>query len=164
MGVKFDKLDLMILNELRENCKQSIRQLAKKLGTHPNTLMQRIKNLENEKIIIKYSAQINFKKIGYDLHTLIWIKVTKDARSGWDVLDDLKKVSALASCYAVTGVYDILAIARTKNRDELTKLIKVLNSKKYIVETNTEFILEPFKSEYEFNPMSEWSFFNKKKR
>lgn len=156
MGVKYDKLDLMILGELRENCKQSVRQLASKLGTHPNTIMQRIKNLEKERVLVQYCARIDFKKIGFDLHTLVFMKVDKNVRSRWDLLQDLKKVPQLVSCYTMTGEYDILSIARTKDRADLTNLIKNLNSKTYITETKTELVLEAFKYDYEYNPLSVW--------
>lgn len=152
MAVKYDKLDLMILAELKENCKQSVRELAKKLGTHPNTLMQRIKDLDKEDVILHYSAIINFKKIGYDLHTLIFMKVSKNVRSQWNIIEDLKNVPQLVSCYTITGEYDILGIARNKDRSDLTDLLKTLNSKEYILETKTELVLEAFKHEFEYNP------------
>ncbi len=156
MGVKYDKLDLMILSELRENCKQSVRQLAKKLGTHPNTVMQRVKNLENEKIIQKYTARINFQKIGYDLHTLIFIKVDKTRKAEWDLLKYLKSFPSLVCCYAITGEFDLVAIARSRDREALTGLLKKLNSNVHISESRTNLILESFKFESDFNPLSEW--------
>lgn len=153
MGVKYDKLDLMLIAELRNDCKQSVRTLSKKLGSHPNTILLRIKNLEKEGIILKYAAMVDFKKIGYDLHSLIWIKVDKKTRTEWDILNELSKFSELVAGYAITGSYDVLVVARTKDRNELTALLKRLNTKIYILETKTELVLETFKHDYEFNPL-----------
>ncbi|MFA5050309.1 MAG: Lrp/AsnC family transcriptional regulator [Candidatus Micrarchaeia archaeon] len=153
MGVKYDKLDLMLISELRNDCKQSVRALSKKLGSHPNTILLRIKNLEKEGIVLKYAAVINFNKIGYDLHSLIWVKVDKKTRSEWDILTELSKFSELVAGYAITGTYDALVVARTKDRTELTALLKKINTKNYIIETKTELVLETFKHDYEFNPL-----------
>lgn len=157
MVVKYDSLDLALLSELRENSKQSVRQLAKKLGTHPNTVMQRIKNLEKEDVIQKYSTKINFRKIGYDLHTLIHIKVDKETRADWNVLEGIKKMPLIVACYAITGEYDLFAVARARDRAELTDLVRSLNSKEFIIQTRTELILEAIKYESEFNPLKGWS-------
>ena len=41
----YDEFDFLILKELRNQAKIPIRSLANKTGLHPNTLLQRIKNL-----------------------------------------------------------------------------------------------------------------------
>ena len=61
---KFDKKDLEILRALRENCHVSVKKLAAKLKMHPNTALQRIKRLENERVIRGYRANIDFAKVG----------------------------------------------------------------------------------------------------
>ncbi len=148
-----DNTDLMILRELRGDCKRPVRELAQVLRMHPNTLLQRIKKLEGNGVILKYIAEIDYAKLGYDLHAMVSIKVNKDARSKWSVLDELRNLKDIVSLYAVTGGYDVLAIVKTKNRETLTTLLMELNKKPYITETNSTLILYPFKSAYEFNPL-----------
>ena len=67
MKTKVDAVDLMILRELRTDCKRPMRELAHKLRMHPNTLLQRIKRLEKSKIVRKYHADIDYKSLGYDM-------------------------------------------------------------------------------------------------
>lgn len=148
-----DNTDLMILRELRSDCKRPVRELAHVLRMHPNTLLQRIKKLESNGVILKYIAEIDYAKLGYDLHALVSMKVNKDARSNWPVLDELRSLKDIVSLYAVTGGYDVMAIVKTKNRETLTALLMVLNKKPYITETNSTLILYPFKNAYEFNPL-----------
>ncbi len=149
----YDELDTKILANMRENCKQNLKELANKLAVHPNTLMQRVKKLEKEGVIIKYTAEIDYTKLGYDLDAMIMVKVNKDTRTKWYVLNDLKAIKDINILYTITGNYDVMAIVKTKNRETLTALLAELNKKQYIVETNTTVLLYSFKHAYEFNPL-----------
>jgi len=153
MKDKMDSINLLILRELRDNSRRSIRELSVKLKMHPNTLMQRIKKLERDGLIRKYVAEIDYSKLGYDVHAIVSIKVTKEAKSDWKILNELRAFKDIVSLYAATGTYDLVAIIRTKSSAALTDLISELNKKQYIAETNTLFLLYPFKHAYEFNPL-----------
>ncbi len=153
MTKELDATDITILRELRDNCKRPVRELAKELRVHPNTLLQRIKRLEKAGVILKYQAELDYGKLGFDLHAVIQIKVSKDARSKWPILDELRSIKDIASLYAVTGTCDLVAIVKTKNRDTLTSMLEELNKKPYIVETNSMLVLYTFKHAYEFNPL-----------
>jgi DNA-binding Lrp family transcriptional regulator len=148
----YDEFDLLILRELRDDCKASIRQLSDKVGMHPNTLMQRIKRLEEDKVIVKYAAEIDYAKLGYDLHAVIFLKVDKKTREEWQTLEKLRSIPDLLALYAITGTYDVMGIAKTKDRESLTKLIREINKNDFVIESNTTFVLYPFKHSYEFNP------------
>jgi DNA-binding Lrp family transcriptional regulator len=150
---KIDSVDLMILRELRDDCKRPVRELAQKLHVNPNTLLQRIKKLEKSGVILKYVAELDYSKLGYDLHAIAQIKVTKDARSKWPMLDELRAMKDISSLYAVTGSCDLVAVIRTQNRETLTTLLSELNKKPYITESNTMLVLYAFKHAYEFNPL-----------
>jgi len=150
---EYDEFDLLILNELRDNGKIPIRQLAEKTGLHPNTLMQRIKRLEDEKVLIKYVAEIDYAKLGFDLHALIFIKVNKKTRSEWNVLEKLRTVQHILAIYALTGEFDAMAIAKTKNKESLAQILRDINKNEFVMETQTQLILYVFKHAYEFNPL-----------
>ena len=64
-----DKLDHKILTKLNENCRKSYRKLARELHVSLTTVSNRIKKLEDEKIIEQYIPVLNQEKIGYDLST-----------------------------------------------------------------------------------------------
>jgi len=151
--MKIAGMDLDILRELRENCDRPVRELAQKLKMHPNTLLQHIKKLEAGKVIIKYTAEIDYSKLGYDLQAVVMIKVGKEARSKWDALEELRAFKDIVVIYAITGAYDLMAIVRTKNRKTLTDLLSEMNKKSYVIETNTTLLLQAFKHAYEFNPL-----------
>ena len=148
-----DALDLAILRELREDSKQSIRELAQKVGSHPNTLMERIKKLENEKIIIKYSTDIDYRKIGYDMHALVLAKVRKGVIGDYSQLADVVHLPQIQSIYAITGTYDIAVMIRAKDRNELAEVLQKIQKNQIIVKTHTLLVMHTYKQPYEFNPL-----------
>lgn len=147
-----DEFDFLILKELRENAKISMRSLANKTGLHPNTLLQRIKKLEKDGIIVKYSAELNYAKLGYDLHAIIFVEVTHKAHKEWDVAKELSSIPEILALYSITGDYDVVAIVKTKNNESLSKLIQELNKRDYVTRTYTHVVLYAYKHSYEFNP------------
>ncbi|MGH1568039.1 MAG: Lrp/AsnC family transcriptional regulator, partial [Nitrosopumilus sp.] len=76
--MNIDETDKKILNHLLVDARQSARQLAFKLGMSTVTILSRIKKLEKEKVIHRYSAIIDHEKIGYSLTAIIEILAKND--------------------------------------------------------------------------------------
>lgn len=152
---KHDKLDLDILRELRENCKQNLKQLAGKLGTHPNTLMQRMRKLERETIIKKYMASIDYSKLGYDLQAVVMIKMSKGMLHDPRIITEIGQISGIEALYGVTGGHDCIAIIRAKSKDDLVNLLQKIQTNKIVTRTVTYLVLSVYKHPFEFNPLKE---------
>ncbi len=150
---RYDKLDMLILNELRKNCKQNLKQLAAKFGTHPNTLLQRIRKLEREGVIIGYLAEVDYGKLGYDLQALVMIKMNKGMLHDPEILKELGRIPNIKALYGVTGTHDCIALIVTKNKDELVEVLQKIQSNRIVVKTITYLVLSTYKNPYEFNPL-----------
>ena len=154
MKNKVDAVDLMILRELRNDCKRPMRELAQKLRMHPNTLLQRIKRLEKSKIVRRYHADIDYKSLGYDMHAVVMIKIKKSGLEDENLLRDVAALPEVVALYAVTGVSDCIAIVKGKNRDDLVRILKTIQSQKSVLRTTSYLILVTYKEAFEFNPLS----------
>jgi len=155
VGLKLDKTDLTILGSLRKNSKASVKELARKIGIHPNTLLQRLKKLEKHKVITKYVAEVDYAKVGYDLHVVIMMKVKRGKAGDVDQVKDLIKIRELQSIYASTGLWDIIAIARVKNREHLLEVIQKIGSSPSVTKTTSHLVLYAYKSPQDFNPFED---------
>ena len=69
-----DDLDHRILSALSENSRVSFLELSKNLGVSPDTVVNRVKKLEKEKIILGYGVLLNLEKIGY-FNNIIVVKL-----------------------------------------------------------------------------------------
>jgi|Deesub1362B_J571_1020462.scaffolds.fasta_scaffold00005_196 DNA-binding Lrp family transcriptional regulator len=113
-----DSLDTKLLNILRKNARISTRKLAKMLGVSPSTISRKIRNLEDKGYIIGYVAVLNDAKLGYLCNLLLMIKLNSPG-----VTENIVKkiVDMDASCMVsmTTGTYDIIALVRCKDPNEL---------------------------------------------
>ncbi|MBN2477782.1 Lrp/AsnC family transcriptional regulator [Candidatus Micrarchaeota archaeon] len=155
MSRKYDLLDLQILNELKKDCKRSVKQISKTIGSHPNTVLQRIKKLKDSRTILKYVGIVDFRKLGYDTHAIVLIKVKKGELQNRESLQKIAKIPNVETFYAITGGIDCVAIIRAKDRDEMVKVLEKIQSHPMVLRTTTHIILHTYKNSYEFNPLEE---------
>ena len=57
--LSFDQVDLILLDELQQDSKQSVKELAKKVNLSITPVHERIKKLEALNVIQKYVAVVN---------------------------------------------------------------------------------------------------------
>lgn len=143
--MKIDITDRKILALLLENSRLSYRKVAKRINVSAATAMNRIKKLEENKIITNYSSKINHSKLGFDITAIVEIKIHK----GRDELvsNELKISPYVASLYTITGSYDILAVTKFRNREELNKFIEKLSKNENIEDTHTKYVLNVLKDD-----------------
>jgi DNA-binding Lrp family transcriptional regulator len=148
---ELDHLDFSILSYLRKDSKTPLKKMAKELGIHPNTLIQRIRKMESGGVIKKYAACVDYSKTGYDLHIIVMIKV-KRGRVALEQLKDLTKVKELEAVYAATGVWDAIALCRVKNRQHLLEVIEKIGDQPIVLKTSSAIILHTYKNHDDYNP------------
>lgn len=121
-----DNKDWEIIDCLKENSKQSIYSIAKKTGLPPTTIHCRIKKLEQNGVIKKYSIELDNEKIGRPLcvYILINYNLHKWEASGRPI-EELEKelfaIDGMKEVSYVTGQFDILLKMYLKDISELNK-------------------------------------------
>lgn len=143
--MQLEEKDRKILNILVDNSRLSLRQIAKKAGISVATVMHRIKKLEEERVIEKYSAKIDYEKIGYDIEVIIEIRISKGK-----LMDVEKKIAAnpnVFAVYDVTGAFDSVVLARFKTRRQMDYFLKKLQTYEFVERTETKLILNAVKEE-----------------
>ena len=140
-----DKLDSKIINSLNINGRKSLRTISKELKVSLSTISNRLKRMENERIIQGYIPVINPEKIGLDLTALINLKITHGK-----LIETQKKISKdkhITAMYDITGDWDSLVIAHFKDRKDLNNFIKKVLSMEHVERTNTQVALNIVKDE-----------------
>ena len=145
---EFDELDRRIIEMLCKSSQGSYRQLAKQLGVHPTTLIQRVKNLESKGVVKGYRAKIDYIAMGYDYTGLVHIY----SDSIVEVEKQLVEIPEVVAVYDVTGEADIEVLVTCLNREDFSAVVKRINSIEGVAKTNTSVVLNVVKSENEFVP------------
>lgn len=144
-----DELDSRIIEELCISSQGSYRQIAKRLGVHPTTLIQRIKALEDAGIICGYRATIDYLKLGYEFMALVHVYVEGDVL---DVQGKIKAMDNVLAIFDVTGECDSIIWVACKDRDEFSDMVKRIVAIHGVKKTNTYVILNLLKDPNQFIP------------
>ena len=140
-----DDKDKKILNALVENSRLSCREIARKLRMNVVTVLNRIKKLEKEGVIKKYTAIFDYKKIGYDVEVLVEIKISKGK-----LFEVEKKIATNPNVFAVydiTGMTDAIILARFSNTSEMDYFIKEIQKYDFVESVHTRLILNVLKEQ-----------------
>ena len=104
-ALAIDHLDLMILKELEIDARQSVSDLAKKLGTSRGNVSNKLQRLLNQQLT-KIVAFTNPLTLGYNVFSLTGIKVSpNEIDAAAERLSRLPEVHTVAK---VAGRYDIV--------------------------------------------------------
>jgi len=124
---KLDEKDRELINELILNSRQTVGKLGKKLGMPPTTIHNRIKRLEKEKIILNYSANINYKKIGRPIMAFVGITLNYNVQGKKikqaDVAEQVKKLEGVREVAILAGGMDIIAKILAKDIENLNEIV-----------------------------------------
>jgi DNA-binding Lrp family transcriptional regulator len=99
-----DDKDQLIIFELLQDCRQPISRIAKAVRLPQQTVSYRIKKLEDEKVIKKYTININYPKLGYSRHSLYLDLKSIDAKEVNSYLKHLTDIREVSCCYMLHGI------------------------------------------------------------
>ena len=107
-----DTIDKKILEELQKNSSQPLSELSKKVGLSNTPCWNRIKKLEEEKIIKSKSIIIDAKKINLPItvflsisiqnHTERWLKNFEKVVNKYDQIIEVHRLTGSNSDYQIT--------------------------------------------------------------
>ena len=107
-----DNIDKKILEELQKNSSQPLSELSKKVGLSNTPCWNRIKKLEEEKIIKSKSIIIDNKKINLSItvflsisiqnHTTEWLKNFQKVVNKYDQIIEVHRLTGSNSDYQIT--------------------------------------------------------------
>ena len=143
--MQLSEVDKRILNELQEDGKASFRDIAKKAKWSAVTAMKKVHKMEKEGIIKKYSAQIDYEKLGFDVSIILDVRVSKGKLFAVE-----KKIAThpnVMLVYDNTGQFDITVIARFRTRAAMDNFLKTMQSYDFVERTETKLILNTIKED-----------------
>ena len=102
--MELDNKDLKIIEILKNNAREPIKDIAKKTAIRPSTVHQRIQRLIKHNIIEKFTIRLNDKSVGENFIAFMLIKGTTSDYINNKFLNN-KNVKEV---FGVTGEYDVL--------------------------------------------------------
>ncbi len=147
-AVAYEHLDTELVNELLENGRASLRSLAEELDVSVTTVSNHLSDLESEGVIQGYTPVVNYDAAGYDVTAVMQLKVEGSALS--EITATLRDHAQIVSVYEVTGDYDIIAIGKFEDTDDMNDQIKALITDPDLTRSNTSIVLEAVSENEQF--------------
>ncbi|WP_435100402.1 HTH-type transcriptional regulator Lrp [Halarchaeum sp. P4] len=135
----YENLDAKLVNELLGDGRASLRSLAEELDVSVTTVSNHLTDLEEEGVIGGYTPLVDYDELGYDVTAVLQLKVEGNALP--DLTDRLREHKQMVSVYEVTGDYDVIAVGKFRDTDDMNYLIKELLGDADIKESSTSVVL-----------------------
>ena len=140
-----DETSQKVLEEYLQDSRQSFREVARKIGISSGTVANRIKDMEETGVIKKYTTQLDYEKLGFELTAITEIIVSEGMMI--EVGNEISTIGNAISVYNVTGDSDILVIAKFRTRQELSDFTKTILKMPHVVRTKTHVVLNTLKED-----------------
>ena len=139
-----DKKDLLLLKLLQENSRISASEVGGKLNLSVPAASERIKKLLEGRYIKKFTAQLDSKKLGYDLTAFISVDSASSSHYE-DIVERSNENDFVLECHSVTGEGSHLLKIRLKTSTDLESLLSEIQGWPGVIRTHTWVVLSSFK-------------------
>lgn len=120
--ISLDGIDKAILRVLMENARTPVQEIARQLDLSGSAVHQRIKKLEDAKLITGSYLKLNPVSLGYGTTAYIGVYLDKAMRNP-EAVAQLKKIIEVVECHYTTGNWSILIKILCKNNEHLMQLL-----------------------------------------
>jgi Lrp/AsnC family leucine-responsive transcriptional regulator len=135
-----DDIDLRLVELLRANARLTYAELARQVGLSAPAVHDRVGKLESSGVIRGYRADAEPEAIGLGVTALIGI-VQDSGGDTDDVIEAMRKMPEVESCYFMAGVESFVLKVRVGTIAELESLIVRLNRTAGVASTRTAIAL-----------------------
>ena len=116
-----DDLDQTILRILQDNGKISIEEIADMLDRSPSTIRDRIRRMEDERLILGYSAIVDMERLGVDAEAVVFAEI--DTGLEGKAISALLSMDSVSEVMKVTGEPRLMFRVRASDRKELLRYL-----------------------------------------
>ncbi len=134
-----DSVDQQLIALLRENARASTAALARSLGLSRTTVQSRIERLERTKVITGYSVRVSEAQQRGAVHA--YIMITVKPKHAARVESEVRKISDVRALQAVSGTFDLMALAVTASITEMDELIDAIGELDGVERTTSSIVL-----------------------
>ncbi len=121
---KLDKTDKAIIRELQNDARLSNKILALRVGIAPSTCLERVRRLQDKKVIAGFHAEVSPQEVGIGLQALIAVQLERHIRTQVESFQrHVLTLEEVVQCFHTTGVYDFLIHVAIRDTEHLRTLL-----------------------------------------
>lgn len=148
MDITLDGTDLQILELMQANARISNADLAREVNLAPSAVLERVKKLEQKKVISNYTARINPNAVQQKLLAFIFIRSSEGFTCSSNTAKALAAIPEIQEVHHIAGEDCYLVKVRTTDAASLMDLMRnSLQKIPNIASTKTTIVLETVKEQ-----------------
>lgn len=137
-----DGMDKQILNIIQSDARITNAEIARQVGLAPSAVLERVRKLEERKVIRGYATEIEPKSVDYGLTVFVQVR-TSECGSVGEALVDIPEVLEV---HEVAGDVCYMLKIRTKDTEHLGRLLREkIKPIPSVIGTITTVVLKTFK-------------------
>ena len=150
--IELDQTEIKLLSELNKDSTASLIKLGERLGITYKTVSTKIKKLQNDGVITKFSASVNLETLGYEVYLILVDFKNLSTQNSHNLkahINRQKNIRAAFISYARPTLFIYLAV---KKATELQKFLLELNTKFAPIIVDQEYFLTSAQPKYDLFP------------
>ena len=141
-----DILDMEILNCLKENSREKASVISRKINLSVSALLERIRKMENQGVILGYTVKTNKKSLGLAMQAIM--EVGLEHPSYFDHFAEMmNEMPEIADCCYINGDFDFLIRLYARDPEDLERIHKTIKDFRGVGKTRIYTVLRNVKSE-----------------
>ncbi|HUK38936.1 MAG TPA: Lrp/AsnC family transcriptional regulator [Methanomicrobiales archaeon] len=143
-----DEKDQEILHLLEENGRFPTGELAQGLGLSEDEVGERIRAMEESRVLRKFTTVIDWERAGNSrVSAIIDLKIAPERDFGYDkIAERIARFRQVKALFLVSGVYDLQILVTGKDMNEVSRFVsEQIAPMDHIRETATHIIMKIYK-------------------
>lgn len=143
-----DRTDLQILRALQENGRITVKELASKVHLSTTPVFDRMRRLEADGVIERYTAVLNAGKLGRGFTVFCSVKLRRMGKDiAHDFVERVRDIPEVAECYNISGEFDYLLKIYAPDMQYYNEfIINVLGTIESLGSIQSSFVMDPVKT------------------
>lgn len=144
---QLDRLDRNILSALAKNGRQSMSELAAKVGLSKTPVQARVKRLEKDGFIRGYAAIVDRERMGEGHVAFVQVKLSDTRSSALDAFNRaVQAVPEIEQCHMMAASFDYLLKVRTRDIAAYRRILgERISALPHVAQTSTFVAMETVK-------------------
>jgi Lrp/AsnC family transcriptional regulator, leucine-responsive regulatory protein len=122
--VLLDSYGRKLVDELQANARLSVAELSRRVGLSPTAVAERLKQMEEEGILLGYAARVDRAALG--LEVMAFIRMSCAGANYHRLIAYAESIEEVRECHHLTGGDDLLLKVTTLDMAHLEALIEAL--------------------------------------
>ena len=145
-----DAVDFKLLELLQENSNRTIKELASLVNLSPTPVFERIKQMEKNGYIKKYTAILSYEKLNKGFVVFCHVRLKHhNLKNRNQFIQIVSGIEDITECYNVSGEYDFMLKIHAQSMEHYKNfIVNILDAEESIGSLHSIFVMEEIKQTF----------------